>query len=596
MAVEVVIGTRDGTVSKLGSFRGNPGNITGYSYSEEATPIEPSNNAGGVSQISFDVAENPDGGSGSIMLMDDTITLSDGSNGTTTGFVSGVNFTDGVGSVTANSRMQLLIAERQAQAMTGTPEAIFRYYLGLAGVTDRIVVVADNYTLPRGGTGSLTGSVYSVQGWSGVILDNLRQFAISVGAEIALVSNNIVMRPLRARVAVNQRNVTQSWTARRGQMAQTVEVNYYNNRNVTSPAIFYPTNTGWVEDTQVYQVDVDERLEINVPVNVSLLSVQQPACVAFVGREAIGSVYSVIGKDGLPLPPTQWTQNGGSVKVAIGKDSKSIDITIVGANTTQGPYRIAVASSASDAYSSLRITGTGVFFDMKTLSVLTGASSLDTAQVIGVTVDSPFISTVGEAYTLGVRTAAKWGGADLSISATTVGINRADVSGGTRYPTFAEFNAGFGGRATNWVGKTFNQFNTEWSGKTFDDFNKYYFDLVSSDFVNQAFGNVSGARVRFRDAYYRIDNADIGPTQVGYTASLDTLFSDFSTTWTLQANETTTGGLATEFADGTPIVPKTTAYTFNDFNSIMEGRSFSDFSMTPLWRTYAGLAAQQPRQ
>jgi hypothetical protein len=596
MAVEVTIGVREGTVSKIGSFRGDPGNITTYSYSEEATPLEPSSNSGGVSQISFEAAENPDGGSGSIMLMDDVITLVDGANGTTTGFVSGVSMSNGIGTVTANSRMQLLMAERQAQPMSGTAEAIFRYYLGLAGISDRIVISDDTYTNPNSVTGKLTTTVYAVPGWSGVILDNVRQFAIAVGAEIALVSNNIVVRPVRGRTAINKRNLSQDWAVKRGQLAQNIEINYYNNRNVEAPTIFYPTQGGWVEDTQIYQVDAGEKLDVSVALDVSLLSLNQPICVAFVGKtQSSASQYAVIGKDGLPIPPTQWTQNGGKVEVSIGKDTKSIDITITGATTTQGPYRIAVASSATDAYSSLRLVGTGVFYTKETLTVPTGASAADTAQVIGVTVDSPFVSTISEAYTLGVRTAAKWAGADQTISVSTVGINRNDTSGSTKYPTFNDFNSGVGGKATSWTGKTFNQFAAEWSGKTFDDFNAYYYDIVRNDFANQAFGNVAGARVKFRDAYYRIDTANIGPALVSYTATADTLFSDFAEVWTLQDNEKTNGGYSNQFADGTPIVTKTTSYTFDDFAVIMEGRSFNDFAVTPLWRTYAGIAAQQPR-
>lgn len=596
MAVEVTVEPRSGGVGQLGSFRGGPSNISNYSYSEQATPLEPSNNSGGVSQMTFDVVENADGGAGSIMLLDDTITLSDGSNGTTTGFVSSIVGTDGIANVTVNSRLQLLLAERQAQPRSGTAESIFRYYLGLAGITSGIVVSTDTYTLPRGGTSTLATAVYSTQGWSGVILDNLRQFAISIGAEIALVSNNIVLRPVRGRTAENRRNISQSWTAKRGQLAQTIEVVYYNNRNVISPTIFYPTVNGYTEETAIYQVGVGEVLNVNVPVTASLTAVTQPACVSFVGMDVSNqSIYSVIGKDGLPIPPTQWQNNGGSVTVKVGQDTKSIDITITGANTTQGPYRIAVASSASDAYSSLRILGTGVFFDPKTLSVPTGASSLDTAQIVGATVDTPYISTIGEAYTLGVRTAAKWAGADLSIDVSTVGINRSDVSGSTRYPTFDDFNSGVNGKATVWTGKTFNQFTTEWTGKTFDQFNDFYYSLVSNDFVNQAFGNVSGARVKFRDAFYRIESADISPTVVNYTAVADTLFDDFASTWALQPLETTTTG-ATNFADGTPIVIKTTPYSFNDFSTMMAGRTFNDQTLTPLWRTYAGIAAQQPRQ
>lgn len=566
----------EATITGNGTYAGITSNISDYSAVEDATPIDPSSNSGGVGQLTMAVIENADA-TGTLSLLDDTITLADGSKGTTTAIVSGIDATDGVATLTADSRLSILLATRTAAPQNMTMEQTFRYYLGLAGLTTGIVFEAPGAVPYRYGV----NTPIPTPGWTDVIFDRLRQFAIVCGAEISLVSNNIVFRPLRTRVSENKRDTSVSASAKKGQLARNVEVAYYQNTYRTNAQV-YPEGGSWSTDTPVYQVDVGEILEVNVPVQAYLLSVVQPVCVQYVGRYTVGSVYSVVGQDGLAIVPQQWTANGGSVTVKIGEDPSTLDLRIVGAQTTQGPYRIAVGAGPSDVYSSLRIQGTGTYFNRQVVKVPTGVPDSATPQDIGVTVDNQYISTLGDAYDLGVLTAGKFSGFDQSISVSTQGINRADANGSARYPTFDEFYAGVYGRATVWTGKTYAQFNTEWAGKTFGDFEAYYFSLVQSDFLNQAFGNASGSRVKFRDAMYRIDSATIAASNVSYTATADTLFSDFQTIWQLQRYEDIAG-------DNNPA--KTTPYTYADFQQVMGTRSFGDFAVSPLWRTYAGLSS-----
>jgi len=568
----------EATISGTGTYAGVRANIADYSAVEDATPIDPASNSGGVGQLTLSVVENPSA-SGTISLLDNGITLTDGSRGTTTGTVSGIDVSDGVASITADSRLGALLATRTAAPQNLNMEQTFRYYLQLAGITTNIVFEVPTTVPYRYSTSALIAT----PGWTDVIFDRIRQFAIVCGAEVSLVSNNIVFRPLRTRISENKRDTSISSSTKKGQIARNIEVAYYQN-NYKTDAQVYPEGGAWTPDTPVYQVDAGETLEVNVPVQAYLLSVIQPTCVPYVARYDTGSVYSVVGQDGLAIVPAQWTENGGSVTVAIGEDPSTLDITIVGARTTQGPYRIAVGAGASDVYSSLRIQGTGTYFDRQIVKLPTGVPDSATPQDVGVTVENPYISTPADAYDLGVRTAMRFAGFDQAISVTTLGVNRADYSGNTRYPTFSEFNTGVNGQATNWTGKTFSQFNTEWAGKTFQQFDDYYYSLVRTDFSNQAFGNVSGSRVRYRDAFYRIDSATVAAVNTSYTATADTLFQDFSNVWALATHEGTSAG---------PFVGKTTPYTFADFNQIMGNRTFANFAVSPLWRTYAGLSSAQ---
>jgi hypothetical protein len=196
--------------------------------------------------------------------------------------------------------------------------------------------------------------------------------------------------------------------------------------------------------------------------------------------------------------------------------------------------------------------GTGVFFDKQKLTLPTGVPSSKTAQVVGVTVDNPFISTLSDAYSFGSIAAGKWGSASQTLNVNTVGINRSGISGALTYPTFNDFN---GTQGTN----TFSTFNTAQGSNTFEQFNAQQFALVASTFENQAFGNVAGARVKYRDSWYRIRSASINESSVSYSAERDTLIGEFNTAWS--------------------------GKTFADFTTQFTGKLFEDFGVIPLWQT-----------
>lgn len=561
------------TIDGGGAFSGISTNVATYSATEDATPLRVDSNSGGTGQVNFSVvASRRTATTGATTdLVDSTILLSDGSNGDIGAVVDSLGTDDGVTAVNANSRMSSLLATRTAVAMQGTPEEILRYYLSLGGITDFIVFE---------GTGSTSSR--AVPGWTGVVWDYIRAFASVVSAEVALVSNNVIIRPLHTRVSVNRRDSSVSTTHGKGDMAQSVEVKYYSNTYKTG--LVYPEG-GWNEDVQVYQVDAGETFTTNIPVNVSPTDLVQPTCLDYVAKNVNNqSVYSVVGNDGLAIPAAQWTANGGSVTVAIGEDNRSIDVTIVGARTLYSPYRIGVGAGASDVYSSLRIMGTGTFFNEQSITIQTGLTPDDTPQVVGTTVENPFIDTLSRAWGHGLRVAQGYAGFANTISKKSGGINRLDVSGDRSFPTFTQFNEGFtakGGTAPSWQGKTLADFDASWANKSFSAFDNYYINLVKSNYSNQAFGNVAGSRVLHDDAYYRIDSATITETEVSYDGTADTLFGDFDRRWSAASY---TDEMKLEYGQQRASMNPKTTFTFDDFNAMMAGRTFRNFNYAPLWR------------
>jgi hypothetical protein len=535
MAVDVLIGT-----TAIWS-------TSDFSVTEDSPSVDLSDTTGGVGQLSFSVPETR----ASKTFRGKTVILRDGAQGTTQGIVTSASGDGVTARLTADSRMGALLVTRTAQPFSGTLAGAFTYYLGLVSLTGGIIVDA-----------SVASKVVTFPGWGGIAWDYMKQMAASQKVEMSLVSNNIVLRPYRSRIAQTYRTASKSWALDATALAQSVEVFYYQNVAQTN-TLAYPMG-GWVAGTTIYTVKAGETKTYNLsllPTGVtgpgaSLTSIQQPVCTAFVDRNySATSVYSVTGVDGLPVTPDQWNTLGGSLTVKINPDTTSITITIVGASDPTGkiaPYKISMASGTSDDYSSLRLVGSGVFFNKQKVVLQTGLGPDVAPQVIGASVDNRFINTYSQAFDLATWTAGRYCSARQTLTVAGGGINRRGDSGSYRYATGADFNGLY-------PGMTAASYNTLWAGQTAAQNSAYWFARVSSDFDNQAFGNIAGARILDDGQWYRVRNATLTQSGVSFTAERDTIGSDYALTY----------------------AGKTAA----QFNAIWSGHTFGDFNVAPLTLT-----------
>lgn len=533
MGIELRI---DGT----GKIFGGPSNISGYSVSEEAVPLDVGNSRGAVGEITIGASEDV-AADGSGLLINDVITLSDGFKGTSIGTVNDVSIADGKLNITADSRLALLVTDAKAEPVHSTLETVFRYYLSLANITSNIVVNADIASIP----------VVAV-GWVGDIWVHIKELCAAYKVEVALVSNNIVLRSLRERTALTGKDKSERLQLSNADLAQNVEVFFYNSEYSTA-RIAYPVR-GWNAAADVWQVDAGQTISYTVPIEASLESVNVPQAMLTVDQDYSGplSVYSVINGRAEAVDPAVWTANGGSVTAIVDpEDPNALVITLTGMNDSENaPYRIATAIDEDDNYNSLRITGAGVFITPQSYTISTGAPVTKTATDKGRAINSIFVNTQAQAYDNAVIAGGRSAGPNQVLTITTTLINRKGDTGEVVYPAFSAFN-------TEWAGKTFAQFDTAWAGKTFADFTARYYDEVSTAFENQAFGNVAGARRRYRQAYYRIISADNTANEITYTAERDTLFQDFNA--------------------------ENAGKTFAQFNARFAGKRFEDFAVIPLW-------------
>lgn len=513
-------------------------NLKNFSVQEDATPIDPSSSFGGSGQISFDINDSGN----ATRLMAGQITLVNGSQGKTSGVIRSLSSSDLDVQVVADSTLSLFNTERSVPPYIGTFGGAIQHYCDLVGIQNDVVVDA-----------SLASRSVVYPGFVGDVWVNLKQILVVEQAEIALVFDRVYVRPLRTLTSTLDRSLSKSWSIENVTAARRVEINYYNHRYGNQVELFPAAADNPVT---ISGIGSGEEHVITVQLNGSVVSLNQPVPTFNVGNhsyEGTAGVYAVTGYDNLPIQPSQWLSEGGSLTVRMTDDPSVIEVVVRGAvNNTLAPYRIAMSAGSGSDYNSLHVTGTAVVYDKKSVTIPTGATSTTTSDEVGVVVDSPYISTLAQAHNLGLRVAGSHAGVAYTIAGTALDINRSEGGTDLIQATIADFNSDVPS------GTTIGVFNAEWYGKSIADFNQYWQDRVDLLFDNQLFGNAIGSRVYANDAYFRVNSVTTTIDSAQFSASLDTLVSDFNSVW----------------EDS----------TIADFNLEFAGYTCKDFSIVPLQR------------
>lgn len=514
-------------------------NISGYSYSEEATPISPGDSSGGVGALSFSTIDED---ATSALIFRDEIYLTDTHNGNISGKVISVSGADGEVSFSGVSSLARLNIIKSIPAFNSTIGELITYIFGEAGILSGFDIAPSIGSIP------VISPAYTGDLWVFI-----KDICTAYEVEIALVDDTIYVRELRQNTVKIFDTITEGWDIAEISPSQYVDVNYYNYEYHTD-FLAYPRG-GWNKEVPIYQVDANQQLVVEIPLNSYLEYIEQPVAVASVGKnDTSASVYCICGNDGLPIAPALWESQGGSLVADLSADGQVITITVTGANILNlAPFRVAMSSGPSDSYSSLRILGTGIFYDMKTVHYPTGLTEEDTSSIIGATIDNKFISTQEQAFD-----AAKRAVITYAIPAQTYSFSAPNIGDFINVPAeivyadqFFEYDSILES------GYLFDEFDVDSGVETFSQFDANLPNTIVSDGSSQQlFGNVAGARVKFRDSWYRVKSATITPTQVDGTAEWDNLMSDFNT---VNSDE-----------------------TFENFSGTFSDFTFTDFSLIPM--------------
>lgn len=276
-------------------------------------------------------------------------------------------------------------------------------------------------------------------------------------------------------------------TIDRGEPARYIEVNWYEGSGGTDIEVV-------PADAPVISVDAGEVVVTDIAVNAWLKTVNQPEATDRVEFDAdyyngTDGVYAVAGNDNVPIQPDQWLNNGGSVFVEVApEDPRILRVTVRGMDSRPdlAPFRIAMTST--DFYPALRVTGTAVTSNQRTVRVPTGVDEAITQTEVGVTIDNPFIQTLDQAYTVGTRVAKRYTGIVLTLDGSSEYIDpvgngvlhedtkyriRSASSGAqlTDSSWQAEDSTTMGDFEEVWtVADTMQDFEDEWDGATMGDY------------------------------------------------------------------------------------------------------------------------------
>jgi hypothetical protein len=156
----------------------------------------------------------------------------------------------------------------------------------------------------------------------------------------------------------------------------------------------------------VYSVEANETVVFDIPVDAFLTEVRQPVVEDFVPQRLFGVLILYILSAQMTVCRVSaelWTDFGGRMSFELTDLGRNIRVTLRGPDLEDlSPYSISVSDGATE-YSTLRIVGSGIFFDRQTVTIPTGLTMEETPQQFGQEIDNVFITTAEEAYAAGVR-------------------------------------------------------------------------------------------------------------------------------------------------------------------------------------------------
>lgn len=468
-----------------GAFRGAASNIAEYSLKADAFPMNPANLNGAARELTFDATEM--GNSAYLYRSGVAFQDPDVFSGPVLASITSVEAQDGFLSISAVGSEEAAVAEVQIPPYAGSLVGALELYLEQIGVTFLV------------GGGGVPNPYVALPGGEVNLWEWLKELCAVYRVELYPYADMIwVVSPALTRTHSIPNVVSPQVAVQDGNLARSVEVNYYNNTHLENELV-YPAG-GWNEDVSVYQVEAGEVTEVDFETPVSIMWFDDPTAVDYVSSDYDGptSVYAICGNDGLPVPPRLWHDEGGDLQLELLDDTTTLRLTLTGPRGTwaeeYGPFRVAMASGTggSNTYSSLRVVGGGIFMHENTVTCPTGVPETWTAEEVGITIENRAIATRTQAYTAAVQAAQLYCGMNSSygtsvksvgsaIENTGVEGSRIDLGRAKYRVDSAAYNSSeVSLEATPWT--TFEDLGETWGTGTFEEFGDEFGDLTFREF------------------------------------------------------------------------------------------------------------------
>jgi len=278
------------TVTNTGTGKIIADSLISFSYSEDATPIEPLSSDGGSSQISFSAVEDATSTdsvlkTNSRLMINNDILIEDSDFGSVYLKVKKLDINSGgVVSVTGDSLMVKLNVDKTAEAFTGTLKDAIIYYCGLCNITPTVDV-------------SLASINVNFMAWKGNVWENLKLLTSSISAsttnrvpiEIYFTGTAVGFRPMPGTAFALKETLSDiNQSIDYFDSAKKIEVYNYNTSYVQNGIIYDIANYAEdIEEGKAFlatfsdsmSVEAGEKATKVFTVDTSLISIVQPVCV-----------------------------------------------------------------------------------------------------------------------------------------------------------------------------------------------------------------------------------------------------------------------------------------------------------------------------
>lgn len=430
-----------------GSGKIEDNSLISFSYSEDVTSLEPSDLTGGVGQVTFSGIVVKDEVLGntrpaSKFLINNTLLLNDENYGSVTFQVKSASVGNQVVNGTGNTIHERLNVDVTAGPHGGTGSTLWTAILYYCSLVDIVPSISSSLQT------DLDAIAVNFIGWQGNLWEHLKMLCAgvsidasdNVGLEMFINNNTLTFREAYTQATdvsdyIEEINlaIDSSDSSKSFEVTQYVTSYGVNKviRQEERQDLTGATENVTISDTM--QVDAGETLVKRFKINASLESIKQPVAVSEISiipfpETASDGEYVIVGSDDLPIDPQQWEDQGGSLTVSITENPNEIELVIVAppapslpladdpTELTLAPYKIGVESSGEAEYPALYIVGTGVFFEKKTKTFLTGADDDFTSKESSTSIDNPFITTANNLASRGVAAAQANCGPNISLN------------------------------------------------------------------------------------------------------------------------------------------------------------------------------------
>ncbi len=385
------------------SFLGLRQRVSSWSVEEDAASLDRNDSPSGTPRTQVQGA-----GDGAVLgLMKQPISIESSEFGRTDGVVNGATQTEAEWSAVAGSALTNLnqIATIEPKARVRADQA-FRAFFEAVGLrpTEYNLVVDP----------SLSSRLFDVPAAYDNVWAQMRSWLSAYELDVRWVIDTMYLVPWReAKVYVQ--DLTSTWEAslEEGSLVKQVDVAVYH-RTKFQKALVYPLDTsaypqskftfGSRGETSSISANASEVVitEIELPAEVE--SIEQPQQVMAIpvvkGQHQVtpasypNGLYMVIGKDNKAITPAQWSAMGGSLKLTLMPDHKTVQVQLTGMNYEPlAPYRVAESDGQKEYPGLYIMANNGALVDVETVSFETGAKGTDNTTDI----DNPSITDVSSA-------------------------------------------------------------------------------------------------------------------------------------------------------------------------------------------------------